>query len=139
MSAGKTERYVLTTPSGEYVLHGTFKPSQLSPTARAHNLVRARGCREIYDLHDGLPDPVPITLTGTLERGSEDELAADLRELRTAARTATAITRNDRTPVPLLGASVLAVPAGDDSNEAQVTVTLIPASVPDETAGIYDW
>lgn len=139
MSTGKTERYTLSTPAGEYVLDGTFKPSQLSPTARTHNLVRARGYREIYDLHDGLPDPVPITLTGTLERGSEDELSLELRELRGALRAATAITRNDRAPVALLGASVLAVPAGDDSNVAQVTITLIPASVPDEDGGMYDW
>lgn len=139
MTTGKTERYMLTTPGGDYVLDGTFKPAQLSPTTRSHNLVRARGYREVYDLSDGLPDPVPITLTGTVERGSEDELAADLRELRTAARTATAITRNDRTPVPLLGASVLAVPTGDDSNEAQVTLTFIPTRVPDEDAGLYDW
>lgn len=139
MTTGKTERYMLTTPGGDYVLDGTFKPAQLSPTTRSHNLVRARGYRQVYDLHDGLPDPVPITLTGRMEASSEDELALLLRELRGAARTATALTRNDRTPVALLGASVLAVPISDDSNEAQVTITLIPASVPDEDSGNYDW
>lgn len=139
MSAGKTERYVLTTSGGEYVLDGTFRPAQLAPTGRSHNLVRARGYRQVYDLSDGLPDPVPIVLTGVLERATEDELSLELRELRGAVRAATLLSRNDRPGVGILGASMLSVPVGDDSNVAQVTLTLIPAEVPDEGSGIYDW
>lgn len=133
------ERYVLSTPTGEHVLDGTFRPGQMSPTARSHNLVRARGYRQIYDLSDGLPDPAPITLTGTLDAVTEDELSLLLRELRAAVRSATALTRNDRVSVPLLGASMLAAPNGDYSNSASVTLTLIPAAVPDEASGVYDW
>lgn len=133
------ERYVLTTPQGEYVLDGTFRPSQLSPTARTPRLERARGYRQVVDLSDGLPDPAPLVLVGDMEAETEDELALALRELRRAARTATAITRNDRTPVPLLGASMVDVPSSDYSNAAQVTLTLIPAEVPDEDLGDYDW
>lgn len=135
----KSERYVLTTPAGDYVLDGTFRPAQLAPTAQSHNLVRARGYRQVYDLSDGLPDPVPIVLTGTLERGTEDELSLELRELRGAVRVATLLSRNDRPGAPIVGGSMLTVPVGDDSNVAAVTLTLIPAAVPDEDGGIYDW
>lgn len=137
--ATRGERYVLTTPQSEYVLDGSFRPAQMAPTARAHNLVRARGYRRVFDLSDGISDPAPLVLTGTLEAATEDALALTLRELRRAVRTVTALTRNDRTPVPLLGASMVAVPQGDYSNAAQVTLTLIPAEVPDEANGEYDW
>lgn len=139
MSEGRNERYILSTPQGEYVLDGSFKPSSLSPTATSPNLVRARGYRQIYDLSDGLPDPVPIVLTGTVEASNEDDLALMLRELRGAVKAATRLTRNDRPGVTVLGGSMLAVPIDEDSNHASVTVTLIPAAVPNEGSGIYDW
>lgn len=140
MSAGKTERYVLTTPAGEYVLPGTMMPDRLTPTERPPSLVRGYGYLEQYERGDPYAAPSAITLTGPVELGSEDELALYLRELRGAIRAATALTRNDRPPVPLRPSGrLVAVPDGDDSNRARLTITLIPARVPDETAGIYDW
>lgn len=137
---GKTERYVLSTPTSEYILDGTFRPQQLAPTGRTPQLIRAYGYRTLYDLHDGLADATLITLTGRVERDSEDELALALRELRTAVRTCTTLSRNDRPGVSIRSGILVATPAGDDSNVADVTITFIPVEVPDLAAtGIYDW
>ncbi|EYB69041.1 hypothetical protein DEIPH_ctg011orf0004 [Deinococcus phoenicis] len=125
------ERYWLTTPNGRIPLPGTLTPSALSLTAVSHNLVRGRGYRDVTDLSDGLPDPVPLTLTGEVRFKTEAELSLSLRELQQALRAATAIDRDGRGEVALASSSLLAVPAGSHSGRAALTVTLILASVPD--------
>lgn len=126
------ERYWLHTPQGRLPLPGSLKPTGTSPWTITHNLVRARGYREIYDTSDGLPDPVPRVLTGEVEFNTEEEADLFIAQLRRDLRAATAYDRDGRKPIPLQGASVVDAPA-DDRNSAKrlLTVTLLPTHVPD--------
>ncbi|AWN23998.1 hypothetical protein DKM44_12790 [Deinococcus irradiatisoli] len=137
------ERFHLHTPSrpsGIIELNATYVPAVLSPAATTPNLVRARGYRKVYDLSDGLADPTPIIFTGYERADSEAELSRLLSELRADIRAAVSVDRDGRVPVPVQGGTMIAVPITDDSasptglidsTQALVTITLVPAMVPD--------
>lgn len=133
------ERYWLHTPTGRQPLPGSLRPSTLSPMAVTPRLERARGYRQVFDLSDGLPDPVPVTLTGEVECSTEAELSAYLTELHGQLRVATAFDRDERRVLPLLSASLIAVPVNEDSNRAALTVTLLLAEVPDPNSDDPYW
>lgn len=123
--------YYLHTPGGRVALDGTFAPTGYRMTQTSSNLVRARGYRDMIDLSDGLPDPVPFQLSGEIRFRSESELSLALTELNTLVRSATAVSRDERAPIPISGASLYASPPGRNSGVAAVTLTFIPAEVPD--------
>jgi hypothetical protein len=137
----ESEHYWLHTVQGRVPLPRTLRPGQHLPTGRTPNLVRARGYREVYDLSDGLPDPAPLTLSGVLECESEDALSLALAELRRQLRATFAFDRDGRRVMPVLGVSLISTPTeSDDSSKASLTITLIPASVPDpDDSNAFDW
>lgn len=143
------ECYWLLTPDGEVALPQTLRPAALAITQASPNLVRARGYPQLYDLSDGLPDPAPIVLQGTVigvhgERfRSERELSLWLADLRRMVRAAYGLRRDDREPVTLHPGTgfVHAVPMGrGPSCWAEVSIHLVPAEVPDpDSDSPYFW
>ena len=135
------ERYALHTPGGLWETPGTMRPvDALPPYATGSNLVRARGYLELYDLADGLPDPVPLVYTGSLEAETEAELSLLQREFRRRVRTATAISRDGRNVTGVQSGSLVFVSDAEGSQRCTFTLTLIPFSVPDpDDLGANDW
>lgn len=133
-----SERFFLVIPSGDVPLDASFRPQVLAPTAATPNLVRARNYTRIFDLSDGLPDPVPRVLTGTMQAPTETELSQALASLRGTIQICTAVRRDTRPAVAISGASMVAAPIDDDSTQASVTITLIPTHLPTVQGG-FDW
>ena len=125
------ERYWLTTPTGRRPLDGSFSPDIFRPATITRNLVRARGYPDVFDLSDGLPDPVPIVLKGLARAGTEAELSRLLALWAADARAASLIDRDGRNKTDLQGGSLIAVPIKTNSRFAAVTITLIPTRVTD--------
>lgn len=124
------ERYHVTAGSVRSALPGSFRPSSLSPRAVSFNLVRGRGQTEVWDLSDGLPDPAPLVLVGVMEADTEAALSQMLQSWADHIRAATSVDRDGRQPQACKGGSLVAVPRSDDSTQAEVTITLILAYVP---------
>ena len=125
------ERYWLTTPTGRRPLDGSFVPDTFRPAVITRNLVRARGYLDVFDLSDGLPDPVPIVLKGLARAATEAELSRLLALWAADARAASLIDRDGRNGTALQGGSLIAVPLKTNSRFATVTITLISTQVTD--------
>lgn len=130
------ERYYLTTSAGRNPLPGSFAPSELlRNTGASLNLVRGRGQTRIWNLSDGLPDPAPFILTGSVSAPSEDELSSLLAELERIVKTATTLDREGRIYDSIQFATLVAAPRGNKSNEADVTITFVFNNVRSYAAG----
>lgn len=131
------ERYYLTAGGVRSALPASFKPSTLSPRAPSFNLVRARGSTEVFDLSDGLPDPQPFVLVGRMKAANEAGLSALLASWAAHVKACTALDRDGRRTDACKGGALVAVPIGENSAEAEVTITLILANVPTGGANFF--
>lgn len=120
--------YLYNAAVGWRDLPGTMRPAGASAPI-ASNLVRARGYLEIYNLADGLPDPVPVQLTGAWEAEDEHRLSAELEWWSWFVHGCTQYRRDNRPPDDVQGGSLIWAPIDDASNFATVTITLIPKRV----------
>lgn len=128
------ELYVLFNSAvGWRELPATMRPAGSSP-AIPSNLVRARGSLIVHDLSDGLPAPAPVQLTGLWDAEDEESLLAVLDWWRWFLHGCTQYCRGQRPAEEVQGASLIWTPAGDESQFANVTITLIPRRMPDPAA-----
>lgn len=126
------ERYYLHNPAASPAwceLPGTFRPGSTAPVSV--NLVRARGYTDVFNLSDLLPDPVVETLTGVWEAEDEARLRAELLWWTWFVAGCTQYRRADQPPDDVQGGSLVWAPLGDESEYANVTITLIPKRVKD--------
>lgn len=120
--------YLYNSAVGWRDLPPAMRPAGASaPTSG--NLVRARGHTVIHNLADGLPDPVPVQLTGLWDTGYEELLSSELDWWTWFVTGCTEYRRGDRPPDEVRGSSLIWAPVDDDSSVATVTITLIPARV----------
>lgn len=110
-------------------LPGTFRQGSTPPVAT--NLVRARGYTAVFNLADGLPDPVADTLTGLWEEADEARLRAVLGWWTWFVTGCTRKKRGEQPEEVVQGGSLVWAPAGDESEYANVNITLIPKHVHD--------
>lgn len=138
--------YIKNAGGTRYDLPSSLRPGLFAPATRSPNLYRARGYLTVYDLSDGLPDPVPITLSGMVTAAHEDALSSLLTDLQyrlnaavKLGRTSSVTPSSTRWEIDVLGGSMIAVPVSDDATDAELTLTLIPAQVPDPSSLSAYW
>lgn len=125
-----TDLFYLHHPEvGWHDLPGTFREGSSPPVSL--NLVRARGYTQVFNLADGLPDPVAPTLTGLWEEEDEARLRAAMAWWTWLVSGCDKKRRGEQPEELVQGGVLVWAPAGDEAEFANVSIILIPKHVHD--------
>lgn len=100
-------------------------------------MYRARNFTKVHILSDRLPDPTPIILVGRERADTEDELSVLLADLESDLISATAFSRDGRKPTVVQYVTVSAVASEGGSENAEVTIMIIPTHVQTRGGGYF--